>query len=97
MENQDEFKNSENDRALQWLTTAGSMQAVQLENAMRNYEHPVYDPVDVGRHLMKALSLPMAGYGGDASKVNMLPLAVAVISYAITEGWDVVEEAGRPG
>lgn len=90
-----QFKNSENDRAFEWLTTAGSMQVVQLENAMRNYEYPVYDPADVGRHLLKALSLPMAGYHGDASKVDVLPLAVAVISHTIAQGWDVVEEIGR--
>ena len=90
-----QFKNSETGRAFEWLTTAGSMQVVQLENAMRNYEYPVYDPADVGRHLLKALSAPMAGYGGDASKVDVLPLAVAVISHAITQGWDVVEEIGR--
>lgn len=89
------FKNSENGRAFEWLTATGSMQVVQLENAMRNYDHPVYDPVDVGRHLLKALSLPMAGYGGDASLVDMLPLAVAVISHTIIQGWDVVEEVGR--
>lgn len=95
MADQHQFKNSENRRAFEWLTAAGSMQVVQLENAMRNYEHPVYDPVDVGRHLPKALSLPMAGYHGDASKVDMFPLAVAVISHAITLRWDVVEEIGR--
>ena len=95
MGNPNQFNNSENDRAFQWLTTAGSMQVAQLEEAMRHYEYPVYDPVDVGRHLMKALSMPMAGYGGDASKVAMLPLAVTVISHAIAEGWDVVEELGR--
>ncbi len=89
-----QFTSSENNRAFQWLTAPGSMQAVQLENALRNYEHPVYDPVDVGRHLMKALSMPMAGYSGDASKVDMLPLAITLISHAIDEGWDVVEEIG---
>ena len=95
MANPNQFNNSENDRAFQWLTTPGSMQAVQLENAMRNYEHPVYDPVDVGRHLMKALCAPMAGYDGDASKVNMLPLAVTVITHTIAMCWDVVVEVGQ--
>ena len=94
MENPNQSRKSENDRAFHWLTAAGSMQAAQLEKAMRTYGHPVYDPADIGRHLMKALSLPMAGYGGDASNVDMLPLAVTVISHAIAEGWDVVEETG---
>ena len=45
------------------------------------------------RHLV--LSLPVAGYSGDASKVDMLPLAVAMISHAIAMRWDVVKEIGR--
>ena len=62
---------------------------------MRHYEHPVYDPVDVGRHLFKALSMPMAGYSGDAAKIDMLSLAVDVISHAIAMRWDVVVEMGQ--
>lgn len=89
------FSNPENNRAFSWLTTPDSMQAAQLEHAMRNYEHPVYDPADVGQHLLKALSMPMAGYTGDASKVDSLPLAIAVISHSSAMGWDVVEEIGR--
>ena len=95
MENPNQFSNVENDRAFQWLTAPRTMPAGQLENAMRNYAHPVYDPVDVGHHVMKALSLPMAGYPGDASKIDILPLATAMISHAITMRWDVVEEIGR--
>ena len=90
-----QFNNLENDRAFRWLTTPGSMQAAQLEHAMRNYEDPVYDPSDVGQHLLKALSMPLAGYSGDASKVDAIPLAVAMISHASAMGWDVVEEIGR--
>ena len=89
-----QFENPENDRAFEWLTMPGSMQAAQLENAMRNYEHPVYDPADVGRHLLRALSLPMAGYTNDASKVDVVPLAIDVISHAIALRWDVVVENG---
>ena len=89
------FNNPENDRAFRWLTTTGSMQAAQLEHAMRNYEHPVYIPADVGQHLLKVLSLPMAGYPGDASKVDAIPLAVAMISHASVMGWDIVKEVGR--
>ncbi len=91
----DQFNNPENDRALRWLTTPASMQAAQLEHAMRNYDHPVYDPADVGQHLLRALSLPMAGYTGDASKVDPVTLGVAVISHANAMGWDVVVEIER--
>ena len=90
-----QFDNPENERAFRWLTTTESMQAVQLENAMRNYDHPVYIPADVGQHLLKALSLPMAGYTGDASKVDVIPLAIATISHASAMGWDIVKEIGR--
>lgn len=71
------------------------MQAAQLEHAMRNYDQPVYDPADVGQHLLKALSMPMAGYVGDATKVDVIPLAVAIISHASAMGWDIVEEIGK--
>ena len=91
----DQFQNPENDRAFRWLTAAGSMQAAHLEDAMRSYGHPVYDPVDVARHLLRALSAPMASYEGDESRVDVLVLAIAVITHAIAQGWDVVEEAGR--
>lgn len=96
MTNQNQFNNAENEQAFTWLTTPGSMQAMQLENAMRNYEYPVYDPADVGQHLMKALSMPMAGYSGDASKVDVIPLAIAIISHANALGWSVVKEIGWP-
>ena len=89
-----QFNNPENERAFLWLTTSGSMQAAQLEHAMKNYEHPVYDPDDVGQHLLRALSAPMAGYTGDASKVDAITLGVAIISHASAMGWDVVEEIG---
>ncbi len=91
---ENQFNNLENDKAFRWLTTAGSMQAGQLEHAMRNYRYPVYDPADVGQHLMKALAMPMAGYPGDASKVDPVTLAVAMITYASALGWDVVVELG---
>ncbi|MCH7993584.1 MAG: hypothetical protein IIB57_03975 [Planctomycetes bacterium] len=88
------FGNSENDRAFQWLTQRDSMQAAMLEEAMRNYAHPVYDPADVGTHLMRALSAPMAKYAGDPTQVDAVLLAVAVIDYSCQQGWDVVEEIG---
>lgn len=90
----EQFNNPENEKAFSWLTTPGSMQAAQLEHAMRNYQHPVYDPADVAQHLLRALSMPMAGYTGDASKVDAIPLAVATISHASAMGWDVVKEIG---
>ncbi len=90
-----QFNNAENAKAFQWLTTPSSIQAVQLELAMRNYDQPVYNPADVGQHLLKALSAPMAGYPGEASKVDAIPLAIAVISHASAMGWDIVEEIGR--
>ena len=96
MANQNQFNNSENDRAFYWLTAPGSMQAVQLESAMRNYNHPMYDPADVGQHLMKALSMPMAGYSGVASNIDIIPLAITIISHGNTLGWNIVEEVGRP-
>lgn len=92
----DQFNNPENDRAFRWLTTPASMQAARLEQAMRNYEHPVYDPADVGKHLLRALSLPMAGYTGDATKVDAIPLAIAIISHSCSMGWDIVEEIVHP-
>ena len=88
------FGNSENDKAFQWLTKRDSMQAAMLEDALRNYAHPVYDPADVGTHLMRALSAPMAPYDGDPTKVDAVLLAVAVIDYGCQQGWDVVEEIG---
>jgi len=95
VQDSNQFSNSENKKAFRWLTISGSIQAAQLEHAMRNYEHPVYDPADVGQHLLRALSLPMAGFTGDASKVDVLPLALAVISHGMDMGWDVVKEVGR--
>ncbi len=92
-----QFDNVENDRAFKWLTAPGSMQLAQLENAMRNYAYPVYDPADVGQHLMKALSMPMAGYPGDASKVDPVCVGIAIISHASALGWDVVKEIGQTG
>lgn len=89
-----QFTNKENDKAFLWLTTPGSMQVAQLELAMRNYQHPVYDPADVGQHLLKALSMPMAGFTGDASKVEVVTLGIAMISHATVMGWDIVEEIG---
>lgn len=80
--------------AFQWLTEPGSVQAGMLEDAMRNYGDPVYDPSDVGKHLGRALNAPMAGYKGDASKVQMMVLAIAVIDHAATNGWDIVSETG---
>ena len=94
MTTQGRFADQATGEAFEWLTEPGSVQVGMLEDAMRNYQHPVYDPVDVGRHLLKALMLPMAGYTGDTSKVDALSLAVAIISHAIEQGWDVVEEVG---
>lgn len=96
MANDNFFDNADNDQAFNWLTLPGSMQAAQLENAMRNYAYPVYDPADVGEHLLKALSMPMAGYNGSTTKVDVIPLAIAIISHADTLGWNVVEEIGWP-
>lgn len=81
-------------KAFQWLTEPGSMQVGMLENAMRNYDAPVYDPADVGKHLERALKAPMSSYRGDVSKVQMIVLAIAVIDHANTNGWNVVSEPG---
>ncbi len=91
-----EYNKSPNDVAFEWLTTPGSIQAAQLESAMRHYDKPVYEPEDVGGHLLKALSMPMAGFTEDTTKLDMPSLAIAVITYASTMGWDVVEEIVRP-
>ena len=50
---------------------------------------------DVGEHLLKALLMPMAGYTGDASKVDPITLAVAMLTYGSALGWDVVQEIGH--
>ncbi len=63
---------------------------------MRNYALPVYDPVDVARRLMMALSMPMADFTGDVSRIDAIALAIAVINHASEMGWDVVKEIGRP-
>ena len=88
------FSNAENDRAFDWLTERDSIQAAQLEHALRNYAHPVYEPADVGDHLMRALSAPMAQYPGDPAQVDVVVLAVAVINYGCAQGWDIVHEIG---
>ncbi len=88
--------NPNQDAALLWLTAPGSAQAARLEDAMRNYALPVYDPVDVARRLMMALSMPAAGFGGDASQVDSIALAIAIIGHASEMGWDIVEEISRP-
>ncbi len=91
-----EYNKSSNDIAFEWLTEPGSVQAAQLELAMRHYDKPVYEPEDVGAHLLKALSMPMAGFTHGTTKIDIASLAIAVITYASTMGWDVVEEIGRP-
>lgn len=93
MTTQGRFADQATGEAFEWLTELGSVQAGMLEDAMRNYGDPVYDPSDVGRHLERALSAPMAGYEGD-TKVQMMVLAIAVIDHAMTNGWDIVSEAG---
>ena len=50
------------------------------------------DPAEVGTHLMRALSAPMAEFAGDPTKVDAVLLAVAVIDYACQRAWDVVQE-----
>lgn len=91
-----EYNKSANDIAFEWLTEPGSMQAAQLESAMRHYAKPVYEPEDVGEHLLKALSMPMAGFTHSTTKLDVISLAIAIITYTSTMGWDIVEEVGRP-
>lgn len=86
------WKTPDTEQAFIWLTAAGSMQSEQLEQALRNYPLPRYDIVDIGRHLIRALSAPMVKFGGSVARVDMLTLAEAVIEYAIANEWDVVEE-----
>ena len=86
------FADQATGEAFQWLTEPGSMQVGMLEDAMRNYDDPVYDPSDVGKHLERVLNAPMAGYKGDASKVQIIVLAVAIIDHATSNGWDIVSE-----
>lgn len=90
------FSDRETGEAFQWLTEPDSIQVRMLEDAMRNYNDPAYDPADVAAHLARALRAPLGGYKGDASKVQMIPLAVAVIDHTVTNGWDIVIEAGDP-
>lgn len=80
--------------AFEWLILPDSPQAEMLENAMRNYDAPAYDPADVGKHLEKALTAPVDGFMGDLSKVQMTTLAIAIISHAVVSGWDTVPEPG---
>ena len=93
MTTQGRFADQATGEAFEWLTEPGSVQVGMLEDAMRNYGAPVYDPSDVGKHLERALNAPMAGYKGD-TKVQMMVLAIAVIDHAATKGWDIVSEAG---
>lgn len=86
------FGDQDTEDAFGWLTETDSLQAEMLESAMRNYADPVYDPSDVAKHLLRALSAPMAGFKGNTAKVNMMTLAVAIIDYAINNTWDVVIE-----
>jgi hypothetical protein len=86
------WKTPETEAAFRWLTLAGSVQHGRLEQAMRHYSLPAYDVVDVGRHLLRALSRPMADFGGEVSRVDMLTLSHAVIEYAVAHEWDVVAE-----
>lgn len=86
------WKTPDTEQAFIWLTAAGSMQCEQLEQALRHYPLPRYDIVDIGRHLIRALSAPMVKFGGAVARVDMLTLAEAVIEYAIANEWDVVEE-----
>lgn len=89
---QREWKTPDTELAFNWLTASGSVQAEQLEEAMRNYPQPRYDIVDIGRGLMKVLSAPTVKFGGIAARIDTLVLAEAVIDHAIDGGWDVVEE-----
>jgi len=88
--------NPHQEAALLWLTAPGSAQESRLEDAMRNYALPVYDPVDVARRLMMALSMPAAGFKGDVTQIDAIALAIAVIGHASDMGWDIVEEISRP-
>lgn len=88
------FADQATGEAFQWLTLSGSIQVKMLEDAMRNYSQPVYEPADIGKHLTRALSAPMGGFSGDVSKVQMIVLAIAVIDYASTQGWNIVCEPG---
>lgn len=88
--------NPHQDAALLWLTAPGSSQASRLEDTMRHYGLPVYDPVDVARRLMMDLSASPTGFGGDPSQVDAVALAIAIIGHASEMGWDVVEEMSRP-
>ncbi len=94
MTTQGQFADQATGEAFEWLTEPDSVQVGMLEGAMRNYDDPVYDPANVGKHLGRALNAPMAGFKGNASKVQMMVLAIAVIDHATANGWDIVSEAG---
>lgn len=87
-----QWKTPDTELAFNWLVAQGSVQAEQLEEAMRNYPQPRYDIVDIGRGLMKVLNSPSVKFGGVASRIDSLVLAEAVIDHAIAGGWDVVAE-----
>ncbi len=86
------FSDHETRIAYEWLTKPYSIQVRMLESAMRNYNDPVYDPSNVGKHLVKALQSPMGGYTGDVFKVKIIVLAIAIIDHSKLKGWDVVKE-----
>lgn len=88
------FADQATGEAFEWLTLPGSMQVKMLEDAMRNYNQPTYDPADVGKHLSRALSAPMGGFTGDVSRVQMIVLAISIIDHASISGWNVVCEPG---
>ncbi|RIK67276.1 MAG: hypothetical protein DCC65_06920 [Planctomycetota bacterium] len=90
--NQRQWKTPDTELAFNWLTAPGSVQAEQLEVAMRDYPQPRYDIVDIGRGLMKVLSSPNVKFGGVAARIDSLVLAEAVLDHAIASGWDVIEE-----
>lgn len=92
MTTQGRFADQVTGEAFQWLTEPGSIQVGILEDAMRNYGDPVYDPSDVAKHLERAINAPMAGFKGDASKIQMIVLAIAIIDHAASNGWDIVSE-----
>jgi hypothetical protein len=87
------WQSPETERAFRWFTLPRSTQVARLEEAMRNYNLPVYDMIDVGRHLMRVLMLPLCPLRHETPRVDMMNLAQAVIEFAVGMGWDVVEEA----
>ena len=90
------WPSAETERAFVWLTAPNSRQVNRLEEAMRSYVFPVYDPTDVGQHLMRVLMLPLCPLRHECARVDPMNLGHAVIEFAVGMGWDVVSEARIP-